>query len=163
MKRIGKFFILLLTLAILLAAAVLAAGEAAPGTEGDPLVTLSYLNEVFADYVTGLFRQELDAHSARLEGRVAELELLSGSSAVWETVALQQGQSLKLSVGAELILRSGSATLTAGALADSTSGRSVQSGAQAEQNHLCMAAEEGLLRADSDVTLLLRGNRDGVG
>ena len=56
MKKATRFVVILLAVLLALGAAALAA-EGAVGTEEDPLVTLSYLDEVFtandvADYIS---------------------------------------------------------------------------------------------------------------
>jgi len=61
MKKTLRIVIILLAAALALGAAALAVdvSSAAAGTEEDPLVTLSYLNQVFTTRVTELFHQEL--------------------------------------------------------------------------------------------------------
>jgi uncharacterized protein YacL len=69
-----KKFVLSAMTVILMAAtlfnvAALAEGE---GTQSDPLVTLSYINNVFTKYVMNIFTQELDTRVAELEEDINE-------------------------------------------------------------------------------------------
>ena len=171
MKKILRLILIVALAAILLlAAAVLAEGEATPGGEGDPLVTLSYLEQVYQDYITGLLRKDLeektDTLRADLEERISALEeagkeadLLKG--ATFHLVELRDGQVLTGQRGVELLLRVGEASVKAQSspgLVDTTTAGSLENGAALEKNHLYMITiPDNGITAKGSVLLLARG------
>lgn len=125
-----------------MAAMVTVSAAAEAGSEGDPLVTLSYLNETFLP--------KLLAQAGT-----------SGQSGFVLT-ELSAGQSLTLSVGSEAMLRVGSAACGASSapgLIDETTGGSLDNGGALVKNHLYMATMEGrTVKAGScGAKLLVRG------
>lgn len=157
---------LLLAGSCLCASAALAAG----GDQSDPLVTLSYLTKtVTPDILAQVeekaqLRQEalLEQFSAVLENQSGSTGSGSSGSASYVVVTLSSGQKLNLGVGCEVMLRVGSATVSAAdspALIDSTTGESVGSGTALTANHLYMATIEGrtLTASAGTVKLLVRG------
>lgn len=159
---------------VALAAALIGSAQ---GTQTDPLVTMSYLNEVagpailkdvdaklaegeqdYADKLSELIRQyeaEIDAKLARVTGQT------SFSSAAFSVVTLPAGQTLTGEAGCEFLLRAGSATCVAPSapgLVDTTEGSTLDSGGAVQPNHLYLATDGGRgLRATVDVTLMVRG------
>ena len=136
--RVGAFCLTALCLGTGVA---LAAGA---GSESDPLVTLSYLNET----VLPKLKQDVEASA---ETRQAELTTQfnqiaaqggGGTSASYTVVTLNPGQRMNLDLGAEVMLRVGSAAAGAAvnpALVDVTTGGNLNSGEGLVQNHLYMA------------------------
>ena len=133
---------LLLAAVVLASFAALASGGA--GSQGDPLVTLSYLNDTFLTQVLEKVDKSLDERGGRLRGEIdqqiaqREQELrgqLSGGSpaapaSAYTAVTLSAGQTLSGEAGCELLLRSGSAVCVADSagvpgMVDATSGGSV--------------------------------------
>ena len=170
MKKTLRIVLITLAAVALLGIAALAAGAAASaGTEDDPLVTLSYINEVFLPYVTDLFRKDLEETETvlreDLEGRVAALEeavageASDGSRYVVET--LEAGQTLICRRGTELMLRIGRAAVTAenvpGLVDTSTSGN-LNDGEELVTNHMYMVTiNDHGVRALETVKILVRG------
>lgn len=134
-------------LALMLAsmtATVTLSAAAEAGSEGDPLVTLSYLNETFLPEVL-----------ARTGANDAQAN-------VFTLRELAAGESLTLPVGGEAMLRVGSAVCGASSapgLIDETTGGSVDNGGALEKNHLYMATIEGrtVQAGASGAKLLVRG------
>lgn len=142
----------------LTAAAATAAGGA--GTQGDPLVTLSYLNDTFTgqimDKVDGLIAQR----NLQLGQGSGAPALPSGTSSGFAVVTLEPGQSLYGEAGCEVLLRSGEAACAASAppgLVDATSGGSLAGGAPLEKNHLYLMTDSRTLTSDPGAVLLVRG------
>jgi len=116
-----------------------------PGTDGDPLISLSYLEEALDELKSG-FESKITA----LEKKINALEKEDSSkeddvtsentkSSGFRIVNLKKGETLSLGESAEIILRTGSATVVggkAGGLSDVTSGKDVPDGAKVELNHL---------------------------
>lgn len=158
-----------------LAAFVAIAAEA--GSQGDPLVTLSYLNNTFLGQILDKVDAKLDERDQtvrqELEQRIdqAQQEILtqvgggaaSGTAAVYQEVTLSAGQVLYGTAGCEVMLRSGSAScVSAGkstpGLVDVTGGATINDGTALQQNHLyTMTADRGV-KASGAVTLLVRGS-----
>ena len=155
MKKTIALMTLLLTL---LGAAALAADA---GTQRDPLVTLSYLNDTYLPHILSQVDQQLEERDAALVESLSKAPDAGGSSSVYRTVTLEKGQTLTVEAGGEILLREGAAVCVADSapgLVDMTSGGSLEGGGSLTQNHLyLMTVPERGIRADSPVTLLVRG------
>lgn len=160
-----------------LAAFVAIAAEA--GSQGDPLVTLSYLNDTFLGQLLGKVDTKIaewdETLQQELEQRIdqAEQEILSqvngqgttttGTATSYREVTLSAGQVLNGSAGCEVMLRSGSAVCVSDGkstpgLVDITGGGTINDGSALQQNHLyTMTANRGV-KASEAVTLLVRGS-----
>ena len=161
-----------------LAGVALAAGQ--QGTQSDPLVTLSYLN----DKATPAILSQVDAKIAQREAELkAQLELVvdgyvkevedklstsggssaapSGDSAAFAVITLSQGQKLIGGEGCEFLLRSGSAVCVSASspgLVDMTAGTTLSNGGALAANHLYLGTVDGRgVQAQGAVTLLVRG------
>ena len=153
------------------------------GSAQDPLVTLSYLNDTFFPQIM----QRVDQKIAEWSGGQAvtapgdssgenDIFVPNGgiivvsrngnggaeASASFEVVSLGKGQVLTGGAGCEVLLRSGGAACISPSepgLVDETSGLTLDEGASLEQNHLYMMTAEGQgLRAEEDVTVMVRGS-----
>ena len=155
-----------------------AAGQ--QGSQSDPLVTLSYLQQQALPQVLEDVDEKVAARQSELEdklsavadGYAAEVEAaLSGSAgtgsgsqtggAVYQVVELSAGQTLTGSAACELLLRSGTATCVSDSspgLVDMTDGATLANGGALKANHLYLATIEGRgVRASTAVTIMVRG------
>ena len=161
-------------------AAVLAVGAAAvflgasQGTQTDPLVTMSYINEVTAPQILSDVDDRLDQREQalvdRLDASIARYERdmeqklsgTAGTSSAFTVVNVAAGRQLTGATGFEFLLRSGSATAVAASapgLIDTTGGGTLASGGAVEPNHLYLTTAEGRgLKAVTDLTVLVRGS-----
>lgn len=149
---------------------------AVQGSQDNPLVTLSYLKDVFSKTVLQETDQKITAskseYEKKLDAKVTayteEMSKLSPSSggvsggASFSVVSLSDGQALAGEVGCELMLRVGAAQCQSAespGLIDSTSGGSLENGKNLEKNHLYMMTIEGrsVLAVGDTVKLLVRG------
>lgn len=145
---------------------------ATPGTPDDPLISLSYLTDIFRPRVSSDIEragqdltQEFDARIADLEER---FQASQGSSAspgpadAFAVVTLRNGQSLTCSVGVEIMLRIGTANGfgAAPALVNYTTGTTLSSGSALTINNMYLVTIEGNgIRATADtVRVLVRGS-----
>ncbi|MCC8122212.1 MAG: hypothetical protein LIO58_01520 [Oscillospiraceae bacterium] len=155
---------------------VFAAGQ--QGTESDPLVTLSYLNDkttpdILAQVDTKLSDRESQLKtqlqsvesdlSKQVSDKVSENTAAGGTvTAAYSVVTLKAGQTLTAGAGCELLLRSGSAVCvasTAPGLVDMTGGATLAGGGALQVNHLYLATEGGHgVKASGAVTLMVRGD-----
>ena len=149
------------------------------GSQGDPLVTLSYLNDTFLGQMLERVDEKLAGREEALQQELEEQisrtqkELLAqlggngadengGAAVYFMEVNLTAGQTLWGFAGCEVMLRGGSAScvVTDGSvpgLLDTTDGSTANHGAALAANHLyMMPAQRGIL-ASEDVTLLVRG------
>lgn len=141
----------ILTAGIILAV-VLAAGAGVYaiggyGSADDPLISKSYLDQVLLPQLREEFRQE--------QGGTAK-----GS---FELVTLYDGQTLTGETGCELLLRIGSACVTAEdspGLVDTSSGSTIDDGAALAKNHLYMVSirGNGITAVGGTAKLLVSGN-----
>lgn len=146
---------LLRSVALLALSAVLMTGvslAAEAGSDRDPLVTLSYLNDTFFGEIMG-----------RVDQKIAERTGQAGDSASFTVVTLSEGQALTGDIGCEVMLRVGSAVCVSPSdpgLIDETAGTTLAGGGALVQNHLYMMTIEGrAVRATAGTTkVLARGS-----
>ena len=164
---------------VVLAAVTLISGAsimayATPGTPDDPLISLSYLIDIFRPQVTSDIDRAGQELSQEINARIAELEAQlqanqnssppasPGPADVFTVVTLRRNQSLTCSVGTEIMLRIGSAngTGTAPALVNYTAGTTLSAGSALTFNNMYLVTIEGNgLRATADnVRVLVRGS-----
>lgn len=124
-----------------------------PGSQEDPLVTLSYVQkrieqvkfyldeklnpaiETSNNNATQI--QTLVEENKQLKEKIANLQ--SSGSASLDVVELKDGQTLICNAGTEIILRGGNATAIAsdlGGLSDTTAGEDIQMNQKIPNNHL---------------------------
>lgn len=119
------------------------------GSQANPLVTLDYLNEV----VTPDILRQVDEKVAAKTG--------SGGQSGFVVVDVAAGQTLTLSEGAQVLLRSGSAVCVAGTapgLTDATDGTELQNGGALTANHLYMSTTAGRgVKASATAKLMVQG------
>lgn len=143
---------------------------AAGGDQDDPLVTLSYLTGMAAPDIlaqvearTAQRQSELEkSFDAALSDYQQKLGQSAGGGATYSVVTLSKGQKLSLDAGCEVMLRVGSATVSANtspALIDVSTGGTLSNGGALTANHLYMATiADRSIAADTDtVKLLVRG------
>lgn len=157
----NKRKIAVLLVAVLVIAGAVAAFAAEPGSEGDPVVTLSYITdkvvpEIYA-YIDSKIAGLSSASSENSAGTVASGD---GSFAVAEVPA---GNKVICGEGAELILRAGSANVIAtqkGGLADTTAGFDLPDGMGVPSNHLLIVPFNDGRGAETvtDCIFLIKGN-----
>ena len=168
---------LLLLSYTLLVVSVMAAGTV--GSESDPLVTLSYLNDTFKADLLKALDEKIAARDKELSDKLsaqvkADTEKLAqttgvsvgagsaGSGDTFSVVTLSKGQTLTGEIGCEVMLRVGTATCVAGSspgLIDETTAGTLNSGKALTQNHLYMMtiADRGVKASADTVKLLVRG------
>ncbi len=167
---------LLLAGCTVFAVTVLATGS--PGSEGDPLVTLSYLNETFMAQLLGRVDDTLELRDRELSDKLdrqmrEELSALPGQQGTANTgadaardftvVTLSNGQTLRGEIGCEVMLRVGTASCVAPSspgLIDETDASTLGGGGELVKNHLYMMTidERGVKATAATTKLLVRGS-----
>lgn len=143
---------------------------ATAGGQGDPLITLSYLNGTFTKQVESMVDEAVSARKTEMEqslrnilaGGSGNTGTSSGTGSVFTVVTLSQGQSLVGGVGCEVMLRIGSATCGSEdsvGLIDTTSGGVLGNGQALAVNHLYMVtiSPRRVTAASGTVKVLARG------
>ena len=149
----------LLAIIAVFAALSITAFAVEPGSSSDPLVTLSYLEDVFFDKIM----DEVDERiAARNKDIAKEVTGTSGTADAFAVVTLTDGQVLIGDIGCEVMLRVGSAVCTspsAPGLIDETSATTLNSGGALQQNHMYMMTIEnrGVKATSATVKVLVRG------
>lgn len=141
--------------ALLIIIAVLGVAGAAgtQGSEGNPLVTLSYLNEVVVPEILKQVEERMNVRTAQVEQ-----EALARNAGTFLTLELAEGETLSLSAGAQVVVRSGKA-VSIDPMTDLTAGESWSGGGELPLNHLFLAAGDGqTVSAHSAVTLMVQGD-----
>ena len=134
-------------LAVLLLAGVTAYAATNYGTQDDPLITKSYLDEVMKPEIERELQTKLEAAAADMQ-RSAPGEFAA--------VSLKAGQTLRCTAGCQLLPVSGSVSAL-GALSDTTAGSAVEAGSALSLNHLYLATETGGVTAQAAATVLVSG------
>lgn len=154
MKKRWQFLLLILAAAVL-GAGIGAYATATYGSQADPLVTVSYLNQTLTPYMSSQFDSQLSQAMEKL-GNDFEAQL-SASAGTFRVMTLSSGQTLSGGAGCEILYRSGPCTASA-ELIDVSIGSAVASGASLTANHLYMTSGSGAaVKAGGAVTLLVRG------
>ncbi len=156
----------------------MAAGGA--GSESDPLVTLSYLNETFLPQVLGKVDEQAEARNKELADKLNEqvqkdAQALaeqygatlptsneSGKGETFTVVDIPKDKTLYGEIGCEVMLRVGTANCVASSspgLIDETDGSTLGGGKALVKNHLYMMTidERGVKATAATTKLLVRG------
>ena len=114
--------------------AALAAGT--QGSQSDPLVTLSYLNEKAIPEIMKQVDERIDQRAKELEKKVQE----ANGATAFEAVEAAAGKTVTLSAGSQILLCSGKAACVDG-LVDLTEGTTL--GGELAAYHLYIATGDG--------------------
>ena len=153
-----------------------AAGAAGYGSQEDPLITMSYLNDVFVpemmqkveEVFSGLQERYFAMFDSRLQQYTQQVQEMltapaAGTDEVFTVLTLTRGQMLTATAGSELLIRSGSAVSygeSGTLLSDVTSGDVLsEMGTTLAENHMYVVTStgSGIYAASDQVTLLIRG------
>ena len=168
-----RFCAAVLAAVCLTVGAAVAAGE---GTQADPLITLSYLNQTAIPAVLEQVDGKAQAYQEELAGKLdeaiqqytAKMEELVGDesaqqhAATYTVITLQKDQQLNMDIGCEVMLRIGTAQCVSPSnpgLINTTTGTILNNGKDLEVNHLYMSTITGRsIKATANVTkVLVRG------
>lgn len=141
---------------LLLAVAVLAGGLGAyaagtAGTQGDPLISMSYLDDVLAPSIRSAYTSRIESEARELEESVQNS--LADAAGAFEAVSLAEGEGTPCPAGTQLLFRSGTAAATA-ALTDLTTGETLAAGSVLAANHLYLATDDCELIASTASALM---------
>ena len=175
-NRFKPVIITALMLVLLFTSYVAVANEY--GSKDDPLVSLSYINEVLmpkalgdvGEVVEDKTKDYLDILDDKIRDFSDEFDVASKDPAFIDKVAnklsnqsiskvlnLDSSNILELAMGSEIIVRSGEGTFTNG-FVNVTSGQNTTDGVKAMHNNLYLTAEEGqTFTANSKTTVLVFG------
>lgn len=164
-------------LIVLITAGVTAVAVSNYGSQSDPLVTLSYLNQtvqpdileelddelsVTKTSIASQFDSKINSFTKSVENMISGSGSSDGSSR-FVVLTLSNGQTLTCSAGAEIMLRVGTAASygsNSPQLVDETDGSSVSSaGTSLKTNHMYMVTIQGngIKATSSSVKVLVRG------
>lgn len=153
-----------LLLVVFVAGVSVAVATSSFGSQIDPLVTMSYLNQTVKNDIENQLDSAIDQASAELSALLdAKLADIQDGDNAFKLVTLSSGQTLTCSAGTELMLRIGTAVSTGDdspRLIDTTDGTSVSSsGTSLTTNHLYMVtiAGNGIKATAGTTKLLVRG------
>ncbi len=154
MKNIGK--IVLISITLMVAISVVAfANSLVPGSEQDPVVTLSYVNAQI---------EELKAYvDSKVIGSASQGETVGTDTMfTYEIVNLQSGQKLIGKESTEIILRSGEAEAIdngINGISDLTEGKDLLSGDPVGLNHLLIVPrDDGRgVKALTEIYVMVKG------
>ena len=135
---------------------------AEPGSSKDPLVTLSYLQDVFFDKIMDEVDDRIEERNKDIAKEVTGTSG-SGSGDTFSVVTLSEGQVLTGEIGCEVMLRVGTAVCTspsAPGLIDQTNASTLNNGGTLQQNHMYMMTIEdrGVKATSGTVKVLVRGS-----
>lgn len=137
------------------------------GTQDDPLISLSYLEEVVLPDLTSQLQEKFDTLSAQVDQRLDKIEesgvVSEGES--YETVEVKAGQTVLGHAGTELIVRIGNAKAVCpgiNGLVDATGGLDLANGKAIVNNHVYIIPREdgrGVAFSD-DGWIMIKGGYD---
>jgi len=140
---------------------------ASQGTQTDPLVTKSYIDQVLKPEILAQVDSKLAASQQSYLDQFKALVHQSGGSSesgaggVFAVVTVKNGQTITLAAGSEFLLRTGSATVAAAAapgLVDYTDGAALGAGEAVKNDHLYLSVSAGQsVKAAADLTVMVRG------
>ncbi len=127
---------------------------ATPGTNDDPLVSLSYITDTLIPEI----HKYVDEKIANITSSGSS----SDASDTFNVVDVKQGQIVKAGKGCEMILRMGSGTIIAsqsGGLSDVTQGYDLANGENMPANHLLICPlEDGRgIKVTKDGKIMIKG------
>ena len=140
--------VIIAVLAVLLLAGVTAYAATTYGSQDDPLITKSYLDEVVKPELESELQTKLDA---------AAEELRHSAAGEFSTVELRGGQTLRCAAGSQLLPVSG-AVSAVGGLTDTTEGADVAAGSSLSVSHLYLAPGESGAAAAGAAVILVSGS-----
>lgn len=155
MKKIKIAVISALIVSLLATVAILASSY---DSTTDPVVSLSYLNDVFAPNFSYAITSKIGTMEEEMKSSVA-------SAASYEAIYLTQGQKIMAYSSCELILRTGSALIIAPVydvgLSDTTSGEDLLNDVQVPKNHNLIIPRgndgRGIVITSPDAYIMVRG------
>lgn len=154
------------------------ADGAIPGSDADPLVTLSFVEKkieqikYYIDSTTEGLNNEVLKYSGSLakyqeqldlkDAEITDLKQKVESALTFKVVQLKKGQILLAGEGAEIIIRSGKTTAVYGkngGLSDITSAKDLQKGEAIIVNHMLISSRnDGRgVKAEGEVFLIIKG------
>lgn len=152
-------------LGVVFVAGVTAVAVSNYGTQSNPLVTKSYIDNVVKDDILSSVDDSLEAESSELQEKFSQqvdsatTGSLDGTPSSFETITLDNNEVIRCGVGAQIIVRSGSATCYGNGpvLTDATSGSVLNTPGDAlTNNHLYVAIlDKNGLRARSNGTVIM--------
>lgn len=160
MKKNGRLS-RMAALVLVMAALSITAFAADPGSENDPLVTLSYLKETFYTSIMKEVDEKIDARNTQIAAQVSGTSSAAAAD-TFTVVTLTDGQILKGDIGCEVLLRVGSAVCVSPSspgLIDETDASILNSSGALVKNHLYMMTIEdrGVKATAATTKLLVRG------
>ncbi len=127
MKKMRRA-ILIILVAVLAMTAI--ASFATPGTNEDPLISLSYINDTLLPEIYGYINEKIDSMTNSNQ---------TSESSEFKVIDVKKGQKIQGGNGCEMILRMGSAIINAsqsGGLSDVTDGYDLGQNEPMPANHL---------------------------
>ena len=148
---------------------------AAYDSSSDPLITLSYLRDVFKSELMTEIDEKLAEYSQNnvsdnvsddtSEETEQEVTSNTAASQSYEVIELTNGDAVYAVSACEIILRSGSAVCTAPdanqGIADMTDASEIYNGYSLSKNHLCLIPRgdgRGVVAASESVYIMVRGD-----
>jgi len=177
MKRKFKWIAAVLGVTVLITAGAVAL--AAAGDSGDPLVTLSYLNEIFAPSLRTQVDEAVSANEETLKSELDavindwderlkleekdETQAPQGATSDFQVITITKGQKIVGKIGCEFLLRVGTAVCRSSGstgLIDCTDATIIGDGASLVKNHLYMVTinTRTVEATASTVKILVRGD-----
>lgn len=134
----------------------------ASASGSDPLISLSYLTEIFAPQLKREIAEETDAAIS------AALAALAADTSSYQTLTLDEGKRIYLSFDCEMIFRTGEAHFVSAdpdtGLADLTTGCVIGSGSPLEAGHIYIIQQESdcayILVTGEKACVMLRGENE---
>ncbi len=151
---------------------VVAAATGGYGSSSDPLITLSYITDIFMPEMETTIDSTVEAKSteisSKLDATIAELETKyneasdAAAASTYTVISMSAGQKLVGVKGCEIMLRIGNAYCTAPAspgLIDTSTSGILENKGYLVKNHMYMVTIDGRgIQAEDDIMIIVRGD-----
>ncbi|MBR6521888.1 MAG: hypothetical protein IKT47_04400 [Oscillospiraceae bacterium] len=167
----------IVTMLAIVVAALFVFGLAAAATGGygsssDPLITLSYITDIFMPEVDTTINNAIEGKtleiSSKLDDTIVALETkyneasIASAASTYTVISMSSGEKLVGVKGCEVMLRVGSAYCSAPAspgLIDTSTAGILENGQYLVKNHMYMITIDGRgIVADGDIMIIVRGD-----
>jgi len=147
--------------ALISGASILATAN--PETQSDPLITRSYLTNIFRPLITADINAARTALDQKFTSQINSVTALLNNntsppqSSVFVTKVLKANETLAYKAGSEIMLRSGAAQAGTRGLVNYTNATETALNGSLILNNMYLASQDGVIKATAGSTILIRG------
>ena len=160
---------LVVTAVVVLISGASILATASPATQSDPLITRSYLTNIFRPLITADINAARTALDQKFTSQINNVTNLVNNIAtppeasLFVSKTLNANQILSYKAGSEIMLRSGTAQAGTLGLVNYTGGTDTLVDGSLILNNMYLASQDGFIKATASSTILIRGAPSTIG